>query len=1488
MEKKSKKVKRSLFHKIVNFFIAIAAAIIVLVVLFLGISQTSSFREFLREKIVDSVNSSINGNLYIGNIEGTLLTTLSLKEISLSDSSNSTIFYSDRIEIKINPFELLARKILLREIVIHDAEFSLLQNENEQWNIATLSKSVEETEKEVTEEGSEFPFIIQVNELNLDNLRFVVQTYENVGNNNVYRYINFNDLIIDKFNLSVKAIADISNNNYSINIKRFSFSPNVERFKLQQFSGIFVYQNKDAIVKDFKLTSDDSNIKINARLDQVDFFNNFSLEKLQQTPSNVEVELSPFVFDDLSSFLPVTNLLDKKVELYLKANGPYGNLNIEKLNLKLNNTGLSIKGNVKNLHTPDNLFIDVDIFDSFVDYNDVESLLPDIGLPDYQGVKLDNLNIDYEGSPTNFTAKLTSNINKGYIETTTKLNIDADPITYNVKLKTTNLDLQPVIGEPTSINCTADIAGSGVSPEEFDSKIKFDLDNSLIAGHKLDDFKFNGIAEKKFIDLSLDGFFNQSDIAVAGILDFTENGEPKYDLEGKIQQLDLAKLLNSDEYKSNLNFYFDAKGRNFNIDSLTGMFNVRLDSSLYSGKYIEDANLALQVVKNNKNRNIYLNSDFVDFTITGEFSLENAIDVISYEASTIAEVIANKIEQFSPLYVADSSVTPSPIPEDIISKELDFNFTFTFKDFELIAILLDEEKLDIAGSGSGSVNNTRESFTIETDLELEYLLTMGDEIYYISNLESDFKLTRDNLSTTFDDLFGSVSINCERVYTGTDIEKIEADLIFNQSRLFFNLKSLYDKQLAVQTDGSFVMTPREQTITLDELSLNYNNVDLKNLRPISMILKPGESLDIEDFSLYSDPAAIFLYGIVYNDGRQNLNFNIKDIDGLQLSNLLFNTDEKVFDANLNIEGNIAGTFTKPLMNIDLNLDSVAYEDVNFGSLLGSIDYSNKNIVIDAAFIDTSGNIESPKLTINGNIPVDLNYQLEGDRFGEEELSVKIYSKEFNLSALGNVIPTIRNQKGFLTTEIDLKGTFDKPVASGKIELKGGEFTTLLNNLNYQLDALVTLSDESFIIEKMVMRNSGGSAYSGTMTATGSGELKSFIPQSAVLRMNGDLAVLGQRSRSVQPLLYGDLFVETDGDWVFNYRRSGSYFFGNVNLKQTNLTFVAETASYQAGNTFDYVFIEDTTNVDRMRLEFEEIVESDKKGNLENKESTFDLDYELNISTSNIAELEIILSQALNQKLSIEALGSLNYESIGGRSQAQGSFELLDGSKLEFFKTFDAKGSLRFESDITDPYLDIVATYTSDYTPPNTTTTEEVAVKLRLQGPVSELGTNLANQPENISVYVGTRNIENNIPDERYDASDAVSFILVNQFKADLTAQNRQDVANQTFGVNTATSLLGPILTGFVNSAVGDVVNNIQLSQAGEYTKFAVSGRFSNFRYSFGGTTELFQNINKANLRIDYLFNPNFLIRLERKDPLVRTFGIEDKITELGLKYRFEF
>ena len=397
-----------------------------------------------------------------------------------------------------------------------------------------------------------------------------------------------------------------------------------------------------------------------------------------------------------------------------------------------------------------------------------------------------------------------------------------------------------------------------------------------------------------------------------------------------------------------------------------------------------------------------------------------------------------------------------------------------------------------------------------------------------------------------------------------------------------------------------------------------------------------------------------------------------------------------------------------------------------------------------------------------------------------------------------------------------------------------------------------------------------------------------------LHFNGNLAVLGQQSQLVSPNFYGDLIIGSDGDWILSKPGDRILFKGNFVMENTDLVYTTQQANGEFQNkNFNFIFIQDSTKIDRELALFQKVLLKEKtlqEQSSQQLEKPLNFDYEIGIRADNRAKLVFILSQAANQKLFVEMRGDLKYSSYGGESRVQGAFELLQGSKLEFFKTFEATGFIRFESDVTNPYLDIVATYTSDYIDPRGDgKPQDVAVKIKIKGPLSELGKNLAGNPESIGVYIGTRNIQNNIRDSRYDYADAFSFILIGKFKDDLTAQDKAQVAGQTNAIgNTATSFLGSVLSNFVNSAVGDLVNNIQINQSGEYTKFSLSGRIQNLRYSFGGTTEVFQNIGKASIKLEYPFTPSLLMRLERRDPISSFFNIEDKVTEAALKYKFEF
>jgi hypothetical protein len=1121
--KKIDKQKRTLTRKIINVFIGIFIGIIVLLLLIFGFSQTSTFREMLRDEIVSQVNESVNGKLYIEKIEGTLFTSLFLMGTSLI-VDRDTLLSARSIEIVTSPLQLLLKKLYFRKIELQDVHIYLHEDENGSWNLSKLIKTSDETiiedEEEIREEkDSDFPFIIQVNDLALKNVNFVRQSFENQNSNEEYQTVNTNDLRIQNISLSIKFIADLNTPDINIFIDNIAGYPNFQNFSLKKLSGRFLINKDFTSVQDLNITTDSSQININARINNLNLLGKIDLKDFENYDINLHLETEPFNFYDLTSFIGDTKILNGSPYLDLTVNGKFGDFNIEELVIDYFNTHLELEGSIQKLHTPENMFMDVRIFDSYIVQSDVLNILPQFSIPSFDQLFLNNLNIDFKGEPTNFEANLTADLAEGNLDVNTKLNLKNNPIEYDVEFSTTAANLEPVFHHYTKLNSKGKLVGKGTNPTNLNANFEFGITDSRVGDHSLDSLNLNTNAISKKLNLNFGALVDGSEISIDGELDLTEQTVTIYDLNGNVSGLDLAKILKDSTYNSNLNFSYFAKGQGLDVDSMTGNFKVTLDSSRFNETEINDVGLELVLKRNDQEREINLNSDLIDFNINGSFSLQKAVELLSYEAEMITKIVTDKMEEINPLLIAEDTLRQDIlyIPDDIVSNELEFEYDFQFKDLNLLATFIQEDKLDISGSGYGKVKNNQDNFSISTSINFDHIIRKNNSGFiYLSDFETDLNFSRDNKSTSFNNLLGSVSITGNRFNSGADINNIYADIIFNQSKLFFNIEAELDTILTSAAEGTVEMSAIDQKVILENLECNYKGINWQNENPITVLFTP-EFFNIKDFSLNNNDTKIKLDGTIYNEETQKVSIRIDNLPGEYLSKYFLALNKNYIDANINASININGSFDNPLIDVQLNADSITYQRINFGNLLSDISYDNKLIKSEVYFVDTTNNLNSPLLEMSSTIPLDLRFREVSKRFlDNEELSLFLKASNFNSSAFGDLLPFITNQKGLLTADINGTGTLDDLNVNGFLSLTEGRFTARLNNLNYDYGLSLLFEENLITVDSLLIKNSGGSKYTGTLNGSGKIKLSGTNIEDINLFVDGDLALLGKRSRAVSP------------------------------------------------------------------------------------------------------------------------------------------------------------------------------------------------------------------------------------------------------------------------------------------------------------------------------------------------------------------------------------
>ena len=1497
-EGKKIKKKRSLFRKTVNFFLYSGIVLLVILLIALGFSQTSTFREYLRSTVVNLANKNLHGHVSIGKIDGTIFSSLYIRDATVNMASD-TLLNAETIAVKVSPLQILGKRIYVRSVEIRNTKIDFTSDSAGVLNITKLFPS-----KPPDTTHSKFPFKIVVADLELNNVNFTMQRFDKKGSGENYDRLNLNDLRIKDLNLSLSGQADIANNKFEANIKNFSFSPNLKNFDLKDFTGKFFVSENGIDIVGLKLVTSNSDLSLSTTMDGVNVFDSVSVEKLEKAKLKVSLDADKFNFDDLTLFVSSTNILKGTIAAKVEASGNLKELNLEQLKVDYLDTRLEAKGKIREVLEPDDIYIDAAFFNSKINTPDISKLMPSIKIPALSSnvINIDTLN--YHGNPSNFSTVLYARNGKGSVDLKASLDLRKKDMGYDVSYAAQNFDLSPFVGFPVSLNSRGTIKGSGLNPESMNSTIRIYGGGSVVQGNKLDTLKIFADAANKKLNYSINVEYDTSQADFTGSFDFTRKEKPGYELSGQVKNLNLADFIQDSTMQSNLNFSVDASGDNFDLDKTDLYLSLELNNSNFKGNSLDKVRAIADIRSNDKGeRIINLVSDLADVTVQGNFSVKQTISMLSSESGLLAKEFKYKFNEiFQPQNNFDKQVqTGISVPTNNQTaaqaySSSDITYQIEFKNFDFVSAFLKNNHISLKGTLSGKIKNNSDSISVSLNTSFDYIKYWNDkDVFFTTGLNIKAGVSNNFNAQSLRNVSSDISVSADRIFAGSDIHDLSLQLNLFDDVAGLNFAAKVKDNINFRLAGKIDFTGNILQANFDSLLMAYNQFTLQNDKRMT-ILYSQDRIDVKNFELVRDGSKIDVEGFLSRTGNQNLSVNISNMSGFDIGTNLFglNPDNDI-DANLNLLANITGNFSEPVIKLNFDADTVSFKDQVFGSLKSNFNYADKSLNVDVKFLDSTLTKSNPELLLTGTLPINLAFTGVEERFiKSEQINLKLLAQKFNLSSLGNSIPSVSKLKGVLDADLKVSGTPNEPVFLGQLEINNADFFVDANNLEYNVGLKISVDNHSLSLDSLLIANSAQTPNGGTILGSGKAILNNLNIVSSEFKINGDLKVLSNESKYVSPAVYGELVIATNGDVQFTADSKGEYLQAPLIIENADLTFPPVQSAYQnSSSNFIYKYASDSVSQKKSQLEIENLIKLSRlrslvKKTAASKKSTFD--YSIDVSVQKEATLRFVISKELDQNLTALLKGNFQYQMIGGRSNAQGELTLLDGSTLEFLKTFDAAGTIRFESELSNPYLNVVATYKNYYTPPTSDAKEEqVAVKIRLKGPLKDLSKSFLQDQNNISVYVGTDNITNDVADQTKDENDALMFILQGVFASDLTAQQQSSAIKQAGLVTgAATSLAGSMLGGFLNRYLGDYVKGVELRSVGSTTKFNLVGKVKDFKYTIGGSTDVFQDLSQANIKIEYPIYKSLLLRLERKQAITQTTISNEMVNELGLQYKFEF
>jgi hypothetical protein len=1495
-EKKIRK-PRGLYHRIVNYFLFFAIGLFIIFLLALGFTQTSTFREFARKEVLNILNDSLNGRFNIGQIDGTIFTTLIVRDVSL-ESQNQNIFQVDKVALRIKLLRILKKEIYVKDLNIDGVKGNLVKDSLGIFNIEKVFPS---TPKDTSE--TNFPLAIVVNNLHVSGLNCNVLRWDKVKDFSIQPNFGMDNLRISNLDLQVGAEVRINDKSFNIHLKNLSFESNIKDFNVKELSGRFFVDRKMISVRDFVLQTQLSKINFGLQVHGINVFQ-FNEKSLETALMEVKLEANDFNFDDLTTFIPGTKILKGNLTALIEGKGTIKDLDVTTLQLKYGKTILQTTGNLKDLNKASQLMIHARFKDSFIREDDVANLLPTLDLPRYKG--FETLSIDsltYDGTPFKFVSKFKLQASGGVIRSTTSLDYSGNSFIYDIALNAANLDLEQLAHHPVTFNGDVKAKGVRVNPKTAVINYLVDGRYTVIGKQIYNVLRLEGEVKDSELRTTLSAKTGIDSLSLSADVNFQSDSLPVYHAYLKTNHIDLRPVMLDSTLSSDINGEMKISGRGFQPDKISGNADLHIYNSLIADKVFDDfsANVDLQSSANLQ-KHLIFKSDIIEGTIIGKYSFLNIGDIIAKQFSGISKTVTQKLNTYFPVKTTAASggvISQIPVKADsVITGDYNVNISMQIKNLEKISMFIPNKEINGEGNFQCSLINNKAGFSFSFNANIPFIKYYDkSNAFFLRNAQFDCTLKKPLSDNSMTSLEGDLHTAIERLFVKSDVKKIDCSITLKNGQLGFtgsagindNMNSVLDMNLDLRKDSLLC--------NVNKVRLKYNNYELINKDKFSLKYF-AENLYIQNFNLWRGDGRILADGIFSMDNAMNLKLNIVNLKGYDVSySLLGMSPANIIDNDFNMQITATGTLKNPKYTFHSNLDSITFKKVNFGSLIGDLVYENGRMNTNIRFIEKIDNVDKPRLNINGYFPLNLSLGAAELIPQDGNIDLHIFSDDFKLASLGDIIPHTSRVRGTMNAKIDFTGTIKDMIRNGFLRISHTAFHFEPNNLDYATGMLIRLNNKTVLLDSFVLKNIGKIKNKGVVTGGGT----IFFADEGMnmqVNMSGELTVLSEEAKVSASSLYGDCFIATDGNISFTINKDRSFLSVPLLVKEAKITYpLSQTAYSGSADNFVYHYAGEQGLLSTREEEIQRLIDLATQKRVTpggTKPGAFSFDYEVKVKIKDEANFIFDFAQGANQKLNAVLKGDLLFERKNGIQNIQGELKVLDGSTLEFLKTFSATGSLRFESDVTNPYLDITGVYNGYYVNADSTSSsfgkeESVAVKIKLKGPVKDLAKNFSQDENNISLYIGSSNIESETASSDYDKADAMWFVLTGKFKKDLSQADKSKAAGQIdLFTGTATSLAGSLIGGMLNTYLGDYVKSLEIKNVGTMTKFNLSGKYRKFRYTIGGSTNFLQDLSSANVRIEYPIIESFLIRVERKESVTETSTYNEMINELGISYKFEF